>query len=168
MVVAGANNRMIGLLAGQLSAAMLDMTQQLKMEREAETRAQILVIFSQEFPDLRTTSHFARRGFIEQYPETVKDFIKAMLEARRRLQDPKVLADQFVKYLKMDPDAASSAAETYLAQNVWDLNGTYTLDTLQNNIDFLVESGELPSGLDAAKVSDLSALNAVLDEIGRK
>jgi ABC-type nitrate/sulfonate/bicarbonate transport system substrate-binding protein len=168
LVVAGANNRMAGLLAGQVDAALLDMTQQLRMERDGETRAHVLVSFTEEFPTLKTNSHFARRDFLEQYPEAARDFVRAMLEARRSIQDPHVLSEQFVKYIKLEPVAASSAAETYLAHKVWDVNGALSPELLQENIDFLVELSGLAPGITPEEIADLSYLNAVLEEIGRR
>ena len=41
-------------------------------------------------------------------------------------------------------------------------------NVLQTNIDFFVESGGLKAGATPNMVADLTYLNAVLDEIGRK
>lgn len=48
------------------------------------------------------------------------------------------------------------------------MNGGYTMESVQANIDFLVETAVLSPGLKPDDVADLSYLNAVLDEIGRQ
>jgi ABC-type nitrate/sulfonate/bicarbonate transport system substrate-binding protein len=127
-----------------------------------------LVNFAQEFPGLTTTSYFARRGFAEEHPDTLKDVLRALLNARRQIQDPQVLQTEIAERLEMEPAEARAVSDAYLALGVWDLNGGYDSDAVQNNLDFLIGLGELPPGMRAEDVADLSHLQAVLDEIGRR
>ena len=68
----------------------------------------------------------------------------------------------------MDPAAAKQVGDVYLKANVWDPNGSLTRENVQYTIDFLTGIKSLPAGLKADDVADLSYLNAVLDEIGRR
>lgn len=168
LIIAGKNNRIVALLAGDLDAAVVDLSDFLAIEADKQGQVYPLVDFSKEFPGLTTTALFVRRRLAEQSPETVKEVIRDILTARRRIRDPQVLTDELVKRMGMGPDTARMTAKTYLARDMWDVNGGYTLDSVQQNIDFLVSVGGLAQGLKAKDGADLSYLNAVLDEIGRK
>jgi ABC-type nitrate/sulfonate/bicarbonate transport system substrate-binding protein len=168
LVVAGENNRLAGLLAGELDAAIIDQDDldDLAPARRADVSA--LVVFAEEFPGVTLDSFFARRELAEKYPATVKDWLRDLLEARRRIQDPKLLAEQFVARLGMTPDAAQKTAVACLERNFWDVNGRYTPAIVQRNIDFMSTATTQGPGLKASDVADLTFLNAVLDDIGRK
>jgi hypothetical protein len=56
--------------------------------------------------------------------------------------------------------------EAYRSQ--WDPNGGITQDGFQSTIDFFTNSGAIDPGLTVDKALDLSYLNAVLDDIGRR
>lgn len=168
LVIPGKGGRLVALLAGDLDAAVVDLSDFITVKPDRQGDVHALSVFSEEFPSLTSLSFFARRGLAEQYPETVKDFIRAVLAARRRIQDPQVLSAELVKRMGLDPDTARTTAKNYLDRKMWDVNGGYTLDSVQQNIDFLVKAGGLGPGLKAKDAADLSYLNAVLDEIGRK
>jgi ABC-type nitrate/sulfonate/bicarbonate transport system substrate-binding protein len=168
IVVSGGSNRIAALLAGEVDAVTMDTDGLLKLERERPGEYHALIVFAQEFPDLQISSYMARRDFAEQHPEMVKDVIRASFTARRSLQDPQALREAIIKYLDLEPDRVQQMVDMYLAQKIWDTSGTYTLETVQATIDFLQEYGDLPAGLKAEDVADLSYYEAVLDEIGRQ
>jgi ABC-type nitrate/sulfonate/bicarbonate transport system substrate-binding protein len=168
LVISGSSSRAAAMLSGELDAALLDLFDYYELDRERPGAFHILVDFSRVFPALTSVSLFTRRDLAEEYPTTVKDVIRATLEARRRVQDVDILTNEIVKNLELDAEAARPLAETYLAEEIWDVNGRYTLDLVQENIDFLVAAGGLETSLTADRVADLSYLNAVLDEIGRE
>ena len=127
-----------------------------------------LVQYSKEFPGLGGTQHVARREMVDKFPQTAKDFVRATLQARRKLQDQKTFTEMLVKYLKLTPEQALTTTQNFGAQDLWSLNGGMDNQMIQSNLDFLVEAGTLKAGLKPSEVVDLSILNAVLDEIGRK
>lgn len=168
LVISGKDNRIAGLLAGELDASLQDQADLARLVGSSPGDLRAFLVLGQEFPELTTLSVFTRREMTEKYPATVKDWLRALLNARRQIQDPKVLSDEFVKRLGMDPAIAQTAAATYLERKYWDVNGRYTPEIIQQNIDFYTTAGSLKEGLKANSVADLSFLNAVLDEIGRK
>ncbi len=68
----------------------------------------------------------------------------------------------------MEPAEAATTTQAYLQKNIWDVNGGLSRDAVAYSVDFFTTTGSLPVGLTADKVSDLSYLDAVLNEIGRK
>jgi ABC-type nitrate/sulfonate/bicarbonate transport system substrate-binding protein len=169
LVIKGGSNRLAALFAGQVSATTLNMYDFITLDSQQAANVHALVYYAQEFPGYSPLSTFVRRDLVEQYPETVKDVIRAILEARRQVQDPQVLADEIVKRLELDPEQAQMIAKTYLERRVWNVNGAYdSLDAVQAKIDWYTPAGDLPEGMKADQVADLSYLNAVVEEIGRQ
>ena len=168
IVLANESTRLVALVAGELDATTVNFAVIREFQRKDKTDIRTLVDFSQEFPKLRYASQVTRRDILEKYPETVKDFVRASLLARRKLQEPQFLREQIIKYLKQSPADAQDAAALILARPVWDLNGGWTPEGLQNTLDFYVESKVLEPGLTLNQIADLTPLNAVLGEIGRK
>lgn len=168
LIIEGSHNRWAALLGGQLDATIVDLSDMIQFAGEGQGDLNALVVFSQQYPGLRTMGTVIRRDLANDFPETVKDIVRAMLLARRAIQDPEVLSAEMVKRLQMDPETARTAAETYLERDVWDVNGGYSLESVQDTIDFLVDTAALEPGLQVDDVADLSYLNTVLDEIGRQ
>lgn len=168
LVVKGGSNRTAALLSGEVDAAVQDIDDLVQLELDRPGEFHPLVVFAEESPGVQIDSHVTSRAFAEQHPEAVEDFIRAVFKARRSLQDPEVLREAIIDYLELEPDMAQQAADTYLVQEVWDASGSYTLETVRANLDFLKEFGDLPQELAAEEVADLSFYEAVLDEIGRQ
>jgi ABC-type nitrate/sulfonate/bicarbonate transport system substrate-binding protein len=139
----------------------------LEIEAEGDGRFHALVYFNEAFPGITANSQFARREMADKYPDMVKDLIRAVLNARRRLQEPQVLAEEIEKRFELEPVLARASADIYLEHELWDVNGRYTYELVQRNIEFLESTGTLEPGLKAEDIADLSFLNEVLDEIGR-
>ncbi len=167
LVVKGGSNRMAALLSGEVAASMQDTDDLIKLERDRPGEFHPLVVFAKAFPGVHLTSYSVRRGFADQHPEMVKDTIRATLMARQSLQDADVLREAIIRYLDFEANEAQEMADTYLAQEIWDLGGGYTLESVQTTIDFLQEFGDLAPELGASDVADVSYYEAVLDEIGR-
>jgi ABC-type nitrate/sulfonate/bicarbonate transport system substrate-binding protein len=168
LVIDGSGNRYAALLAGELDATIVHWDDMIKIEADGEGRFHPLAYFSDEVPGVTAISQFTRRGLGEQYPQTVEDMIRAVLEARRKVQDPQVLADEIAQRYETEPAVAQQTAQIYLDHKLWNVNGDISPETVQANIDFLVANGSLEPGLKAADVADQSYLNAVLEEIGRQ
>jgi ABC-type nitrate/sulfonate/bicarbonate transport system substrate-binding protein len=168
LIISGGSNRRVALLTGAVDVALQDVDDWIRIEDEAPGRFHALAVFDQEFPGVWINSLATHRDFAQEHPEMLKDVIRAVFVARRSLQDPQELSEAIICYVELDPDEAEHAAEVYLAQGIWDASGMYTLDTVQVTIDFLQVYGDLPPGLEAEDVADLSFYDAVLDEIGRE
>lgn len=169
IVMNDSNSRMAALQAGTIDGAWLELDIWLQLKRQEAGKFRIQIDFAKEFPQVQYSSFSVRRAWAEQNPETVKDFLRALLTAQRRIiANPQLLRDGIVKYLSVDSASAQESAEAYLSLNVWDANGGLTREKAQYMLEFFTSGGALPAGLKIEDVTDLSYLNAVLDEIGRK
>lgn len=168
LLIANSKNRVAALEAGELDGAYLELEDWLPLSSRAGTSFHILLDFAKQFPQVFFSPFSVRRTWAEQNPEAVKDFIRALLAANRRvIANPQVLRDEIVKRLAIDAVQAQKLADTYLALKVWDANGGMNQDSLAYTIDFLSANGTVSKGIQINDVADLSYLNAVLDEIGR-
>ncbi len=169
VLISDSANRLAALQAGEVDAGNLEIDDWLQLDAAAPGKYRILIDFGKEFPNVAYLTFGVQRTWAEQHPDMLKDFIRALLTAHRRvLEDPKLLRDEIAKRFSMDPDKAQKLAEMYGTHNIWDANGGLTADNLASTIDFLASNGSVPPGLKVEAVADLSYLNAVLAEMGRK
>lgn len=169
LLIPNSPDRASALLSGNLDATPLELVDLMDVQKQAGDKFHTLVNFAQAIPQVKTTGVHVRSAFAQQHPDMVRDYVKAVLEANRQVQaNPKLGADAAVKYLKLDPAEAQTAVQAYVDNKIWDANGGMTKDAVTFSVDFFTKTGSLPAGLTADKVADLSYLDAVLNEIGRK
>lgn len=169
LFVQGSDVRSIAMQKGELDGALLQISDVLQMDKQAPGKFPTFFDYAAKLPQLKINGVYTRRAFARQHPEMVRDYLRALLSVHRSIrQNPQLLYDALIKYLKYDADSAKQVGDTYLAHNIWDVNGEFLPEDAKFSLDFFVEIGSLPPGLDAAKIVDMSYLNAVLDEIGRE
>lgn len=169
LLIVDTDSREAALLAGQIDAAQFPLEAVLDLERRAPGKFSRLIDYSKEFPDLLQSVLNTRPEWARQNPEILKDFIRALLNAQRRINaNPQLLYDETVKRLGADPASAKASGDAWLKLGVWDPNGGLKRENLQYTLDFLVNIKGVPAGLTVDDVADLSYLNDVLNEIGRK
>jgi len=168
VVISGTHNRLAALLAQRTAGAILDLMTLLEVQRADGPAFNVLSEFGAEFPGLGGAAVIASRAFLDRYPDTARDIVRAWLLATRRIQDPAVLGEQIKRHLGLAPDLARIAADAYLAQKVWDVNGGLSDGFMQRNIEFCVDMGVIKPGLTPAAVEDTRHLDTILAEIGRR
>jgi ABC-type nitrate/sulfonate/bicarbonate transport system substrate-binding protein len=169
VVISESSGRTAGLLSDNLAAALLPVEELFRLEQDAPGRVHILADMAAIFPGVRQDGVHARAAWARENPQVVQDVLKALLNANRKVMaNPTLLTEEAVKRLELDPVTARAIVELHLAQGVWDANGGLTAERVQSTLDFLVEIGSLKSGQTVSDVADLSYLEAVLREVGRR
>lgn len=169
LFISSSENRAAALLAGELEATPLSLSDWIQVQQKEPDRFHVLVNYAEELPELKTTGVHVNRAFAEQHPEAVRDYIRALITVHRTIQsDPTALPKAIVKFLDLDAETAQTVAKAYLALDMWDQNGGLGREDVQYSIDFFTKSGSLPEGLTVDGVAELSYLNQVLEEMGRK
>lgn len=169
LVIPESAGRAAALLAGEIEAALMPGEELLKLQQIAPDSFHALYFVSQEYPQIRKDALHVRRDWAQENPQAVKDLLRALLKANRRIaENPQLLYQQAQKRLELDPAVVKQVADAHLHNSIWDANGGLTTQNVQNTIDFLVALKKLPQGLTVDDVADLSYLNSVLDEIGRR
>jgi ABC-type nitrate/sulfonate/bicarbonate transport system substrate-binding protein len=168
LFISGSENRVAGLLADEMEGTYLELSDWLKVDSQVPGRYHVLDYLS-AYPEVQTGGICVRCAWAEQYPDVVRDFITALVTAQRDLTaNPEQLQAEMVRRLDLDATEAQTTAEAYLVRGIWDLNGGITPENIQYTLDTLANAGALPSDLEVEDVVDLSYMNAVLDEIGRR
>lgn len=169
LLMNGSNSRVSALQTGEIDGAWVEMATWLQLKRQAPEKFRALIDFAKEFPEVQYSSFSVRKSWADKNPEIVKDFVRALLTAHRQIiSNPGLLRDEIIKYLSVDNASAQASAEAYLTSGIWDADGGLTQVSVQSMIDLLTSGGALPAGVKVEDVSDLSYLDAVLKEIGRK
>jgi ABC-type nitrate/sulfonate/bicarbonate transport system substrate-binding protein len=169
VVLPDSGGRLAALTSGQVSAALMPLEEFLKVQQVAPGKYATLVDLTQEFPLLQVTGVHARSDWLAQDPEAAKDFIRAVLLAHRAaIANPSSLYDKVVDQTKVDRATAKTIVDAYIAVGAWDPNGVLTPEKVQYSLDFLKGINAVPAELKYDDIADLSYLDAVLQEIGRK
>jgi len=170
LIVPGSDNRYQALIAGQIDASPLELSDAIALESQAGTRFRLITSFAQALPDVHPTTVYANGDFISANPDSVKAVLKALLEQHRKISgDAKYLSEIVLKYYpKVKKETLDKAAQQYVSLKMFDVNGGLTAENFKGTLDFFTKAGALQPGLAVADVSDLSFLQAVLSEIGRK
>ena len=169
LVISNSETRATAMLANQMDASLLKMGDAVRLQRKAPGRFPTLANFSQDLRALKVSGVFTNADFASQHPDRVKDVIRAYLTIHRQIrQDPSQVSRQLMERMNLDADTAGALAQSYQAQNIWDVNGGMTMQDIQYSLDFFTHSGSLPPGLKPQDVADLSYLDAVLADMGRQ
>jgi ABC-type nitrate/sulfonate/bicarbonate transport system substrate-binding protein len=170
VVVIGENaGRGAALIAGQVDAALMQFQDTLQIEQKAPGKFQRLIDFGKEYPQVLVNGLQMSEQWAAQNPQLAKDLVRAMLSAHRRVNaNPQLLYDEGVKRLGLDPAIAKQVGDACLQSGMFDPNGGLTMENLKYTLDFLLQVNGVPPGLKAEDVADLTLLNTVLDEIGRR
>jgi ABC-type nitrate/sulfonate/bicarbonate transport system substrate-binding protein len=168
LTLANGEARVAGLLKGEIDAARLELDNVLDLDKQAAGKFTRLIEFGKAYPNIQVAGIHVSSDFASKNPQLVQDFVLELLLAQRSVQDPSVLQAQIVKYYQLDPADAKRFADAYSASHVWDVNGGLDAQKIQTTMDFIVQAKGLEQPLTVEQVSDLSFLNAALNEIGRK
>lgn len=165
LTIANSQARTAALLANGLDATAIEIADMQELERQAPGKFHMLADFASAFPKFKFAMVFMNRDFVAKNPEMVKDFIRANMAIYRQVhENPQLVYDAAVTYLKLSPEQAKTAVDAYLASNVWKLNEQDAAEAFRFTLDALVEMGALRAGMQLENVADLTYLNQVLAE----
>ena len=170
LIIPGSPARAQALLQGQIDATSLFLTDAVRLELQAPGRFHVLV----DFTDLPVPESVlvVRRDWLATHQEEVRDVLRGLLEAHRRITANPGWAVQQAGRLYPEEETAfvEAAVRAYAERRVWDPNGGIRdLEAIRSMVAFLKSTGDLPaSAPDQPEVyADLRPLNAVLSELGR-
>ena len=168
VVIADAQARAAALASGSVDAAQIEPQNIVELEASAPGLVHTLVALGQVF-QVQSGGIHVRADWAKQNPQMLKDFIRALLLANRAVtENPEVLYAEAVKRLRLDPTIARKTGTMQLSFNTWDANGGLTPENIKYTLDFLAKTDSALVPLKFEDVADLSYLNSVLEEIGRK
>lgn len=169
VVISGSPNRFQALVGGQIDASPLELADAIQLE-ETRTGFNRLTSFSEDIPELKTTTYYGNVPFMEENPEIVHALLKAIVEENRKIAaDASYLGDLITKYVEdFDPAFLETVSTEYASLGMFGTNAELSPDEVQFTIDTFAEGEITGDELTVEQIVDTSYLEAVLDEIGRE
>lgn len=163
IVVPGSANRIQALIAGELDASVVQLSDLQVLEERAPGRFHVLLDYAAEMGDIIDSAIFTSDRFLGEDPDAVQDFLDALLAQQKRIKDdPQVLIDGIVANVPdVTEEQAQGFADTYLESDVWPEDGNFTDESIEATLDAVKEYG----GLDGEPTADGCCTVEPLDEV---
>jgi ABC-type nitrate/sulfonate/bicarbonate transport system substrate-binding protein len=171
VVIEGSNNRVAAMLADQIDASPLELSDSITIEAQAADKYHLISSFAADLPDLQTTSIYVNGDFAEENPGSVLALVKAVLEQHRKVGGDaaylKSIAEEFVGDA-INPDTIDEAAQKYVDLEMFPTDGGLTEENLAYTAEFFGPdgTGSTEALLELDQFADLSFLQMALDELG--
>lgn len=173
LVIPGSPARLAALLADEIDASPLELTDAVTVDLEASDRFSLLASLSQDLPDLQTTSIYVNGDFAAENPGTVYAVVKAVLEQFRQIDGDAAYLEQVAsEYVGdvLDAETLDDAAAKYVDLEMFPVNGGLTEENLQYTAEFFGPDGTGATSelIPVDQFADLTFLEMALDELGRQ
>jgi NitT/TauT family transport system substrate-binding protein len=165
--VGGSGPAFTALSAGRIDAAILAVPINFRAQ---ELGFNLIGKVTDVFPNYLLSSFSVRRQWAAEHRQEVVRFLKAVLEARKWLEDNKKAGAEFLaKELEMKPKLAERGLDYYLTHGAWEPNLNIDLDGLKTVVEIYAEQTEMKGSIPSPeKYVDLSYLQQALKELGWK
>ena len=170
VIIEGSENRAAAMLAGRLDSSPLELSDAVNVIDKGGDGFRILTSFNETLPNLRPATLAVNTDFMAENPTTTKAFLGALIEVNRRIvDDPDYLKEIALEHApSIDEATLDEVVQQYVEFGLFDPNGGTTEENLEYTIEFFTNAGSIPAGLTLDQAADLSHLNEVLEEIGRR
>ena len=165
--VGGSGPAFTALTTGNIAAAILAVPINFRAQ---EMGFNLIGKVSDVFPNYLLSSFSVRRGWAEAHRDEVVHFLKAVLQARKWLDDNREAATEFLaKELQIKPQLARKGLDYYLENRAWEPDLSIDREGLKTVIDIYAEQVNLPGGApNPEKYLDMSYLHDAWKELGWK
>lgn len=171
LIIAGSQNRAAALLAGQIDASPVELRDSILLSKEG---FKLLVDFATGLPDLNVTSIYTNGDWLAANRDVATDFVRELVLQHRRINSEpgylvSIYKQHFPEEVAEDPALAEEAAAGFIDRELFRNNGGLTAESMEYTSSFFGPdgTGATSKNFTADEISDLSILNAVLDELGR-
>ncbi|MGP3966947.1 ABC transporter substrate-binding protein [Streptomyces sp. 6N223] len=159
LTIGDSGARAQALLAGQIDATALELTDIITLEAEGATGLYQMADFAEVFPGLHPQTVYASEGYLDEHREASQAFVDALVEEHRKINaDPGYLASLALRYLPdaYDEQSAETVSRRYVEAGLFDAAGL-TADNLRQTVDFFADA-EVIDPMPVSDVADLSFL----------
>ena len=159
LIIPGSENRAAALMAGDIDVTPAELIDAMLIMALRPGEFSRIADFSNDLPDLKTNGFWVSAEFAAEHPKLIEVLVRNLLIVHRQINDdPAWFVEQVKRFIDFD-DADQALLPEIVAALI--ATGQYT-------IDFFTAAGRIDPGLTAEEAYDLSFLNSVLDEIGRR
>jgi NitT/TauT family transport system substrate-binding protein len=165
--VGGSGPAFAALSTGQIAAAILAVPISFRAQ---EMGFNLIGKVTDVFPNYLLSSFSVRREWAATHREEVVRFLKAVLQARKWLEDNRKAGAEFLaKDLDMKPKLAEQGLDYYLAHRAWEPDLSIDLDGLKTVIEVFAEQADMKGPIPSPeKYIDSSYLQQAWKELGWK
>jgi ABC-type nitrate/sulfonate/bicarbonate transport system substrate-binding protein len=172
LVIPGSVARAQAILAGQIDATSVFISDAIRLDMVAPGRFHILLDFK-DMP-VHDSVFVARRDWLSTHQDETEDLLRSLIETHRRMAaGPEWgVARALNLFPDEDPAFVTAAVRAFISRGIWDAdagipNGP---DTIRDMIKYLKSVEALPANAseDPQYYADLTTLNRVLAKVGRK
>jgi NitT/TauT family transport system substrate-binding protein len=163
--VGGSGPAFTALSTGAIAAAILAVPISFKAQQMGFN---LIGKVTDVFPNYLLSSFSVRREWAADHREEIVRFLKAVLKARRWLDENKPEAAEFLaKDLDMKPALARKGLAYYLDHRAWDPNLNIDMDGLKTVVEIYAEQADMKGPIPSPdKYVDLSYLKEAQKELG--
>src|SRR5215467_7511437 len=165
--VGGSGPAFTALTTGNIAAAILAVPINFRAQ---EMGFNLIGKVSDVFPNYLLSSFSVRRQWAAEHRDEVVRFLKAVLQARKWLEDNRKAGAEFLaKELDMKPKLALKGLDYYLTHRAWERDLNIDMDRLRTVVEIYAEQANLPASAPSPqKYVDLSYLHQAWKELGWK
>ncbi len=165
--VGGSGPAFSALSTGNIAAAILSVPISFRAQ---EMGFNLIGRVSDVFPNYLLSSFSIRREWAAAHRSEVVRFLKAVLQARKWLEDNRKAGAEFLaKELDMKPKLALKGLDYYLTNRAWEPDLNIDMDGLRTVVEIYAEQANLPAPAPSPeKYVDLSYLHQAWKELGWK
>ncbi len=158
LVVPGSANRIRAMVAGQLDASAIQLSDLPTLQQLAPGKFHSIYDIAQKWSFLMDAVIFVNRSTLQTERPLVKTVLAAILkEQRQAYTNPQRLANGIAAYVpNTDATTATADAHTYTADKIWATNGGFTKPDVQYTLNAMSFGGFLSSPLSIDQCCDLS------------
>lgn len=164
--VGGSGPAFTALSSGNIDAAILAVPISFRAQ---EMGFNLIGRVTDVFPNYLLSSFSVRRQWAVEHRQEVVRFLKAVLQARRWLEENRKAGAEFLaKELEMQPKLAEQGLDYYLTHRAWEPDLNIDLDGLKTVVEIYAEQTDIKGPIPSPeKYVDLSYLKQALQELGR-
>jgi NitT/TauT family transport system substrate-binding protein len=145
LIIPGSPNRATALLAGQIDATPMFLSDWVRIKLEAADRFHFIVNFADALPEVKANVHFADPRWLEQSRPVAVAFTAELLKTHRMLAaNPKLLEDAVRRLLpELEANVVPEMVKENMEQEVFAVNGGLTTADVEGTAKFFEGTGEL-------------------------
>jgi ABC-type nitrate/sulfonate/bicarbonate transport system substrate-binding protein len=165
--VGGSGPAFTALTTGNIAAAILAVPINFRAQQMGFN---LIGKVSDVFPNYLLSSFSVRRAWAEAHRNEVVHFLKAVLQARKWLEDNREAGAEFLaQELDIKPELARKGLDYYLENRAWEPDLSIDMEGLKTVIDIYAEQAKLAGGApNPQKYLDMSYLHQAWKELGSK
>ena len=167
IILPGSENRYAALLAGEIDASPIELSDAIKLEAEGGDAYTRLTSFAETLPELEPTNIYGNPEWMAQNPNTVAIFTAELLSEHRKFnEDPGYLREKVLEHLpQTDEENLDAVVEAYVEADMFPVDGGMSPESQEYTINFFAEAGLIGDQVTPSDAYDRTYLERALEAL---